>query len=290
MKNRLKAILLAAGITASMMSAPVYAEATTENVAIEQTTESTSEAAAPAAADKTTAYVNLITRELTSLSSLKGEQIGKIAQTYGTMSEYELKQVFSQSLQSGSVLPSRSTLQNWNSVAEELGNFIELKDSKVSTNEETGEVTVEGTALYQAEDGQKDVAITSVFTADGGAVDGTHDITWTINKSLGVLIEEAALNTVTGIGVVFVALLFLSFVIGRFKLVSGFGQKKNKEQAAAKAAAPVVVPEAEEEELVDDTELVAVIAAAIASYENTSTDGFVVRSIRKANRKKWQDA
>ena len=30
-----------------------------------------------------------------------------------------------------------------------------------------------------------------------------------------------------------------------------------------------------------DTELVAVIAAAIAAYEGTSTDGFVVRSIRR---------
>ena len=35
----------------------------------------------------------------------------------------------------------------------------------------------------------------------------------------------------------------------------------------------------------DDLELVAVIAAAIAAYEGAgSTDGFVVRSIRKVNR------
>ena len=36
----------------------------------------------------------------------------------------------------------------------------------------------------------------------------------------------------------------------------------------------------------DDTELIAVIAAAIAAAEGTTTDGFVVRSIRKINRKK----
>ena len=47
--------------------------------------------------------------------------------------------------------------------------------------------------------------------------------------------------------------------------------------------APVV-----EEDLVDDGELVAVIAAAIAASENTSTDSFVVRSIRKSN--KWKRA
>ena len=45
-------------------------------------------------------------------------------------------------------------------------------------------------------------------------------------------------------------------------------------------AAPVEAAEA------DDTELIAVIAAAIAAAEGTTTDGFVVRSIRKINRKK----
>ena len=34
-------------------------------------------------------------------------------------------------------------------------------------------------------------------------------------------------------------------------------------------------------DIVDDTELIAVIAAAIAASENTSTDSFVVRSIRR---------
>ena len=42
------------------------------------------------------------------------------------------------------------------------------------------------------------------------------------------------------------------------------------------------------EELTDDTELVAVIMAAISAYESAnggSADGFVVRSIRRANRR-----
>ena len=38
------------------------------------------------------------------------------------------------------------------------------------------------------------------------------------------------------------------------------------------------------EELADDTELVAVITAAIAASTGTSSDGFVVRSIRKSKR------
>ena len=39
---------------------------------------------------------------------------------------------------------------------------------------------------------------------------------------------------------------------------------------------------------VDDAELVAVIAAAIAAAEGTSTDSFVVRSIRRRPSNKWK--
>ena len=50
-------------------------------------------------------------------------------------------------------------------------------------------------------------------------------------------------------------------------------------------AAPAPVAAAPVQEA-DNSELIAVIAAAIAASEGTSTDGFVVRSIRKINRKK----
>ena len=55
---------------------------------------------------------------------------------------------------------------------------------------------------------------------------------------------------------------------------------KEAEAAAIAAAAPAQA----EENLADDGELVAVIAAAIAAAEGTTTDGFVVRSIRKVKR------
>ena len=40
--------------------------------------------------------------------------------------------------------------------------------------------------------------------------------------------------------------------------------------------------------LTDDLELVAVISAAIAAAEGTSTDGFVVLSIRRRQSNKWK--
>lgn len=89
-----------------------------------------------------------------------------------------------------------------------------------------------------------------------------------------------------GLGTVFVILAFLIFLISLFKFVPGSGAqqvKKKKEETPAPAPVPVAVPVQEE---ADDSELIAVIAAAIAASEGTTTDGFVVRSIRKINRKK----
>ena len=58
--------------------------------------------------------------------------------------------------------------------------------------------------------------------------------------------------------------------------------------SAPKAApAPTVAAAVEEAEEMDDTELVAVIAAAIAAAEGTTTDGFVVRSIKRRKSNKW---
>ena len=105
--------------------------------------------------------------------------------------------------------------------------------------------------------------------------------------------EKAALNTLLGMGTVFVVLILISLLISCFtfipKIQAAFSKKPKeeakKEPAVDKAIAQIV----EKEELSDDLELVAVISAAIAASEGAaSTDGFVVRSIRRAS--KWQRA
>ena len=111
----------------------------------------------------------------------------------------------------------------------------------------------------------------------------------TINPvySFGEKMSTAALNTVICMSIVFAVLMFISLLINGFKIFPYLeAQKKAKAEAAAKAVVAdnsvvTQIEQREEQELVDDTELVAVIAAAIAAYEGTSTDGFVVRSIRR---------
>ena len=104
---------------------------------------------------------------------------------------------------------------------------------------------------------------------------------------LGKKLGNAGLNTLMGMGVVFLVLILISFVISAFGLINKAEERKKANVPAAPAPAASV--EEPEEDLTDDLELVAVIAAAIAASENTNPDGLVVRSIRKvSSRNQWK--
>jgi len=113
----------------------------------------------------------------------------------------------------------------------------------------------------------------------------------TINAhySTAEILKKAGLNTILGMGTVFVVLIFISFIISLFRFIPELEKKfkKNKTAEPAKAPAPTPAAAPVVEDVSDDTELVAVIAAAIAAAEGTSTDGFVVRSIKRRQSNKW---
>jgi sodium pump decarboxylase gamma subunit len=104
----------------------------------------------------------------------------------------------------------------------------------------------------------------------------------------GDVLKRALENTVMGISIVFCMLLLICFIISLLKLVNKIGRKK--------PAAPVTTPVVDTDgDGVDDLELVAVITAAIYEYEKANGNdveagGLVVRSIRKVNKSKWQNA
>lgn len=117
--------------------------------------------------------------------------------------------------------------------------------------------------------------------------------TLNLDETMGQLMTRAALNTLMGMGTVFVVLILICLIISAFGLIpkiqASFSKKKEEPAVAPVASpAPAIVPA--DEELSDDLELVAVIAAAIAAYEGTGTDGFRVRSIKRANTSKWKKA
>lgn len=178
-----------------------------------------------------------------------------------------------------------ATMESWKSVKDELGAYSSIVSQDV---EKDGDVVTIST-VAQFEKAKADV----VLMLDLGQQMYTS-MTYSVEYSLAANMQRAGMNTLMGIGIVFLMLVFLSFVIGLFKYIEKFqnvGKKKAAEEApkAEEAPAPAIVQsEAADEDFADDLELVAVISAAIAAYENTSGDSFVVRSIKKSN--KWHRA
>ena len=119
-----------------------------------------------------------------------------------------------------------------------------------------------------------------IFDDEINFTSGTINVTY----SFGETMTKAALNTLMGMGTVFAVLILIAVLIYCFtfipKIQDVFSKKDKKVEAAAdNAVAQIVENEAVQE---DDLELIAVIAAAIAASEGAaSTDGYVVRSIRR---------
>lgn len=109
-------------------------------------------------------------------------------------------------------------------------------------------------------------------------------------SDLGERMEKAALNTLIGMGTVFIVLIIIIGVISLFKFIPMIQDRLAKKSAgnvqeSGVSAATQMSNVQEDTDVSDDLELVAVIAAAIAASEGAaSADGFVVRSIRKVNK------
>lgn len=180
-----------------------------------------------------------------------------------------------------------AAITSWKGVKNDAGAYQSMGEQKVDIKDTT--VTITSDVQFEKH------TVSVVLTLD--MKQGVYtDMSFNIDYTMAEKMEQAGLNTLMGLGIVFCMLAFLSFLISQFKRISGLEAKMNKQPEAPKAPAAPVVPAAapepeEEEELAGDEELVAVIAAAVAAYEGSaSTDGFVVRSIRKSNNNKWRRA
>lgn len=137
-----------------------------------------------------------------------------------------------------------------------------------------------------------DATVEIIFSNDQFLVLKSASITQ--NFTLGQKMSKAGLNTLIGIGTVFVVLILICLLISLFgfipKIQKSIADSKAKKAAAKNAATAgidnavnqIIANETAAEDESDDLELVAVIAAAIAAYEGSgSADGYVVRSIRR---------
>lgn len=182
---------------------------------------------------------------------------------------------------------TRLAVTEWAEETVDFGSFESVGTSEADINHEEGQITVHVPVTFT----ETEATVNVVFNYSGDYDDMLPAyITVSEKETFGGNMKGAAINTVMGVGCVFAILFFLILVISMFKYVNLIGKKKEEPAPKKAPVAAPAAPAAVEEDLTDDLELVAVIAAAIAAAENTSTDSFVVRSIKKVNRSKWQRA
>lgn len=104
------------------------------------------------------------------------------------------------------------------------------------------------------------------------------------------ILKTALIHTLLGMGTVFAVLIVISLIISLFGFIPVIQEKLSRKKPEPAPAAPAPAAPAEEViEETDDLELAAVITAAVAAAMGTnSTDGFVVRSIRRTNGNHWK--
>lgn len=167
-------------------------------------------------------------------------------------------------------------VEGWMVTTAELGQYQGLDELVVAKANKT--VTVDQYVNYPG----RQVVVSFVLNYDYELeqliiTDVGVDLVYTLGEKM----EKAALNTLMGMGTVFGVLIIISLIIYAFRFINdlqNIGKKKKTEETAVVTNAVEVV---EETTLTDDFELVAVISAAIAASEGTSTDSFVVRSIHR---------
>lgn len=174
----------------------------------------------------------------------------------------------------------RTMIEAWRSGQQDCGEFQEIGDFTMETSNTGAVLTAPITAERSGE-------IQFSFSESGQM----ESITVNAHYTTGEILTKAGLNTVLGMGTVFVVLIFISFIISLFEKIPALEAKFTKKEAApVPAPAPVPVKAPEPEPQTDDGELIAVIAAAIAAAEGTTTDGFVVRSIKRRKSNKWSSS
>lgn len=170
-----------------------------------------------------------------------------------------------------------SAVASLESALSDLGDYESMGECTFNEDKDSLTITAEikgsrrpGTFEMVFEKKQGQFALTSA----------TVNVTFTKGEQM----KKAGLNTLMGMGTVFAVLILISLLINLFvfipKIQAAFSRKGKKADASVNNA----VAQIEENEAAqdDDTELIAVIAAAIAASEGSaSADNYVVRSLRR---------
>lgn len=203
---------------------------------------------------------------------LKQQGEGLLTQLY-QMDEKQLAQVID-SAQKSDQSAFIEGLKSFEASKETVGALKEIDDTKVTLSDGNYVVKIK----YTGDKRKSEMTL--------GFDSKTNNVSvFSITPKYSVVenMEKAALNTVLGMGTVFVILIFISFLISLFKHINTF-ENKLKSKAIKEPVKEVVDVKTESENLCDDLELVAVITAAIAEFSGNDASSLIVRSIKRVKR------
>jgi len=172
----------------------------------------------------------------------------------------------------------------WLEVTEEFGQFKSTDEDSFTVTKSGKTLTTDSTMKFE----KKDVDFQVVYDYYSMEITG---ITVEPIYTMGEKMEKAGLNTLISMSIIFIVLILISLLIACFNIFPYLEKKKAEKKASLQeksgqaqeqeAAAVPVSAKADIPQSADDTELIAVIAAAIAASTGTSTTDFVVRSINR---------
>ncbi len=166
-----------------------------------------------------------------------------------------------------------------------LGEFENFGETKLEEDGQNLKVTI--IARYEKANLK---IVTTMSNISGELVPTNIDfkVLETSSKTLGEKMLNALYNSLIGLSSVFIVLILISFIIYLFKYIPKIQEvfTKGDKNSASAVLENTIAQIEEREELIYDTELVAVITAAICAATGTKSDSFIVRSIKKADRKK----
>lgn len=204
----------------------------------------------------------------------KNELINQATQTATTIMELDDVRLDELIGNSASEVLS-SGLKSWKGVKDEVGASTKIDMEDISVEEGKDGYYVKFKVLSDT----RDLNVTFGLNTEGTDLTAlSFDPIYTLGEKM----QNAALNTLLGMGTVFIVLIIISLIIASLKYVSIFenmGKKKEVQEVADK------VDVEEVQDVSDDAELMAVISAAIAAYEEDKAgSGLVVRSIKRVKR------
>lgn len=171
----------------------------------------------------------------------------------------------------------KSAVRSFQDAASKMGQITSYDTENVTTKADKNTITVTIPVVCEKKTGSIEVIYSTKRFLSVDTISINADMT---TAEIG---EKAGLNTLLGMGTVFCVLILIMAIIYCFNIFAVIDKKKAQKNKEKAAPAPVAAPAAVAEDLTDDLELVAVISAAIAASEGAvTTDGFVVRSIRRA--------